>query len=99
MCQHDEHILETLAKMKKWLGKHLPSAEVVAIQKKAPDYNPDRGAKWPLTSLRRYLCQTRGEDATEIAFKRVNDVFWYSLQAVQGINFKIKDRSLIDIIG
>ena len=57
----------------------------VAIQKKAPDYNPDRGAKWPLTSLRRYLCQTRGEDATEIAFKRVNDVFWYSLQAVQGI--------------
>ena len=24
----------------------------VAIQKKAPDYNPDRGAKWPLTSLR-----------------------------------------------
>ena len=57
----------------------------VAIQKKAPDYNPDRGAKWPLTSLRRYLCQTRGEDATEIAFKRVNDVFWYSLQAVQGM--------------
>ena len=35
--------------------------------------------------LRRYLCQTRGEDATEIAFKRVNDVFWYSLQAVQGM--------------
>ena len=32
----------------------------VAIQKKAPDYNPDRGAKWPLTSLRRFLNQSRG---------------------------------------
>ena len=55
----------------------------MAIQKKAPDYNPDRGAKWPLTSLRRYLNQSRGNEATEAAFKRVNDVFWYSLQAVQ----------------
>ena len=55
----------------------------VAIQKKAPDYNPDRGAKWPLTSLRRYLNQSKGNEETEAAFKRINDVFWYSLQAVQ----------------
>lgn len=69
----------------------------VAIQKKAPDYNPDRGAKWPLTSLRRYLCQTRGEDATEIAFKRVNDVFWYSLQAVQ--DKIINDKHCFELYG
>jgi len=69
----------------------------VAIQKKAPDYNPDRGAKWPLTSLRRYLNQSRGSEATEAAFKRVNDVFWYSLQAVQ--DKIINDKHCFELYG
>lgn len=69
----------------------------VAIQKKAPDYNPDRGAKWPLTSLRRYLNQSRGQEETEGAFKRVNDVFWYSLQAVQ--DKIINDKHCFELYG
>ena len=38
-----------------------------AIQKKAPDYNPDRGAKWPMMNLRRYLKCKRGAEETEKA--------------------------------
>ena len=47
--------------------------------------------------LRRYLNQSRGSEATEAAFKRVNDVFWYSLQAVQ--DKIINDKHCFELYG
>jgi len=38
-----------------------------AIQKRAPDYNPDRGAKWPMMNLRRFLKSSEGAEETEKA--------------------------------
>lgn len=68
-----------------------------AIQKTAPDYNPDRGAKWPLVKLRRYLMSSRGAEETNAAFKRINEVFWYSLQAVQ--DKIINDKHCFELYG
>ena len=68
-----------------------------AIQKKAPDYNPDRGAKWPLINLRRYLTCSRGLQETNAAFRRVNEVFYYSLQAVQ--DKVINDKHCFELYG
>lgn len=68
-----------------------------AIQKTAPDYNPDRGAKWPLVNLRRYLTSSHGAIETNIAFRRINEVFYYSLQAVQ--DKIINDKHCFELYG
>jgi tubulin polyglutamylase TTLL9 len=66
-----------------------------AIQKTAPDYNPDRGAKWPLMNLRRYLSNSWGTAETDKAFRRINEVFFYSLKAVQElVHIKFNNMSL-----
>ena len=54
----------------------------VAIQKKAPEYNPNQGAKWPLRNIRRYLTEARGVQETKKAFKSINQGFPFT-------NFKI----------
>lgn len=35
----------------------------VAIQKNAPDYDPDKGCKWSTQQLRKYLCAKHGVEA------------------------------------
>lgn len=69
----------------------------VAIQKTAPDYNPDRGAKWPLMNLRRYMETSRGIQVSNAAFRRINEMFWYSLLAVQ--DKVINDKHCFELYG
>ena len=39
----------------------------VAVQKTAPDYDPEKGCKWPTQQLRMYLCAKHGTDAVSLA--------------------------------
>jgi len=38
----------------------------VAVQKTAPDYDPDKGCKWATQQLREYLTAKHGADAVRI---------------------------------
>ena len=46
-----------------FLDVHLTN---VAIQKLAPDYDPEKGSKWSVQQLRRYLTAKHGIDAASV---------------------------------
>ena len=47
----------------------------VAIQKTAPDYDPDKGCKWSLQQLRKYLTAKHGTKRIEKMFDEMNEIF------------------------
>ena len=47
----------------------------VAIQKTAPDYDPDKGCKWSLQQLRKYLTAKHGSKRIERMFDEMNEIF------------------------
>ncbi|KAJ8344586.1 hypothetical protein AAFF_G00233470 [Aldrovandia affinis] len=55
----------------------------VAVQCTAPDYDPERGCKWQLQQLRRYLTARHGARAVEALFGEIDNIFVRSLQSVQ----------------
>ncbi|XP_068608285.1 probable tubulin polyglutamylase TTLL9 [Brachionichthys hirsutus] len=69
----------------------------VAVQKKAPDYNPEKGCKWQMQQLRRYLTAKNGRDAVETLFKEMDNIFVSSLQSVQKI--MINDKHCFELYG
>ncbi|XP_077403980.1 putative tubulin polyglutamylase TTLL9 isoform X2 [Vanacampus margaritifer] len=69
----------------------------VAVQKTAPDYDPEKGCKWKIQKLRRYLTAKHGRQAVETLFKEMDNIFISSLQSVQKII--INDKHCFELYG
>uniref|UniRef100_A0A3Q3X7Y9 Tubulin--tyrosine ligase-like protein 9 n=1 Tax=Mola mola TaxID=94237 RepID=A0A3Q3X7Y9_MOLML len=69
----------------------------VAIQKTAPDYDPEKGCKWQMQQLRKYLTAKHGREMVETLFRRMDNVFVRSLQSVQKI--VINDKHCFELYG
>ncbi|XP_048727634.2 probable tubulin polyglutamylase TTLL9 isoform X7 [Ostrea edulis] len=69
----------------------------VAIQKNAPDYDPDKGCKWSTQQLRKYLSAKHGVDAVRKAYKGIDNIIIKSLQSVQKII--INDKHCFEMYG
>jgi tubulin polyglutamylase TTLL9 len=57
----------------------------VAIAKSATDYDPERGLKWSLDKLRRYLTAKHGVEAVSTLIENIGQIIVYSLRSVQSI--------------
>ncbi|KAJ3581703.1 hypothetical protein NHX12_016358, partial [Muraenolepis orangiensis] len=69
----------------------------VAVQKKAPDYDPEKGNKWPMQQLRRYLTAKHGQETVETLFKEMDNILVRCLQSVQ--NVIINDKHCFELYG
>lgn len=69
----------------------------VAVQKTAPDYDPEKGCKWQVQQLRRYLTAKHGREKVEILFKEMDNIFVRSLQSVQKVI--INDKHCFELYG
>lgn len=69
----------------------------VAVQKTAPDYDPEKGCKWSLHQLRQYLTAKHGCISVEQLFKQINDILIYSLQSCQRVI--INDKHCFELYG
>ena len=69
----------------------------VAIQKTAPDYDSEKGCKWSLFELRRYLTGMYGEAVVETLFNNVDHILIKSLQSVQ--KALINDKHCFELYG
>ena len=68
----------------------------VAIQKQAPDYDPD-GLKWSLQQLRMYLTAKHGISVVQELFRLMDEIFIRSLQSVQRV--MINDKHCFELYG
>nr|XP_057940998.1 probable tubulin polyglutamylase TTLL9 isoform X6 [Doryrhamphus excisus] len=69
----------------------------VAVQKTAPDYDPEKGCKWKIEKLRMYLTAKHGRQMVETLFKQMDNIFIGSLQSVQ--NIIINDKRCFELYG
>jgi len=69
----------------------------VAVQKTAPEYDPEKGCKWSTQQLRQYLTAKHGIEAVEKSFRSMDDIFIKSLQSVQKI--MINDKHCFELYG
>lgn len=69
----------------------------VAIQKTAPDYDPEKGCKWSTQQLRRYLTGRHGTDVAAKCFADMDNIFIRSLQSVQKVI--INDKHCFELYG
>lgn len=69
----------------------------VAIQKNAPDYDPEKGCKWQIQYLRRYLTAKHGRRVVETLFADIDNIFVRSLLSVQ--NVIINDKHCFELYG
>jgi tubulin polyglutamylase TTLL9 len=69
----------------------------VAIQKTAPDYDSEKGCKWSLFELRRYLVGMYGETAVEKLFNDTYQIMIKSLRSVQKV--MINDKHCFELYG
>ena len=69
----------------------------VAIQKTAPDYDPEKGCKWSLQELRMYLTAKHGNEAVKRIYQQLDELFIKSLQSVQKII--INDKHSFELYG
>uniref|UniRef100_A0A4W4F3V5 Tubulin--tyrosine ligase-like protein 9 n=1 Tax=Electrophorus electricus TaxID=8005 RepID=A0A4W4F3V5_ELEEL len=69
----------------------------VAVQKTAPVYNPEKGCKWQMQQLRRYLTAKHGTYVVEELFKDIDNIFIRSLQSVQKVI--INDKHCFELYG
>ncbi|XP_031701561.1 putative tubulin polyglutamylase TTLL9 isoform X2 [Anarrhichthys ocellatus] len=69
----------------------------VAVQKTAPDYDPEKGCKWQMQQLRRYLTAKHGRETVESLFKEMDNIFVRSLQSVQKVI--INDKHCFELYG
>ncbi|XP_019907512.2 probable tubulin polyglutamylase TTLL9 isoform X2 [Esox lucius] len=69
----------------------------VAVQKTAPDYDPEKGCKWQMQQLRRYLTARHGTKTVEALFKDIDNIFVRSLQSVQKVI--INDKHCFELYG
>ncbi|XP_031569388.1 probable tubulin polyglutamylase TTLL9 isoform X1 [Actinia tenebrosa] len=69
----------------------------VAIQKTAPDYDPEKGCKWSLQQLRQYLVAKNGVPKVETALREIDNIIIKSLHAVQKV--MINDKHCFELYG
>uniref|UniRef100_UPI00398EB3A3 probable tubulin polyglutamylase TTLL9 n=1 Tax=Pristiophorus japonicus TaxID=55135 RepID=UPI00398EB3A3 len=69
----------------------------VAVQKTAPDYDPEKGCKWLLQQLRQYMMAKHGTEAVEMLFRDMDNIFIKSLQSVQTVI--INDKHCFELYG
>ncbi|EDV25531.1 uncharacterized protein TRIADDRAFT_23726, partial [Trichoplax adhaerens] len=69
----------------------------VAIQKTAPDYDSEKGCKWSLDSLRKYLTAKHGIESLETLLQAITNIFIKSLQSVQRVI--INDKHCFELYG
>lgn len=69
----------------------------VAVQKTAPDYDPEKGCKWSMQQIRQYCTAKHGIEQVEEMFRRMNDIFIKSLQSVQ--KNMINDKHCFELYG
>ncbi|XP_045194164.2 probable tubulin polyglutamylase TTLL9 isoform X3 [Mercenaria mercenaria] len=69
----------------------------VAVQKTAPDYDPDKGCKWATQQLRQYLTAKHSADAARKVFQGIDNIIIKSLQSVQKII--INDKHCFEMYG
>lgn len=69
----------------------------VAVQKTAPDYDPEKGCKWSLHQLRQYLTAKHGRGNVEQLFHQINEILIYSLQSCQRVI--INDKHCFELYG
>ncbi|XP_039903658.1 probable tubulin polyglutamylase TTLL9 isoform X2 [Simochromis diagramma] len=69
----------------------------VSVQKTAPDYDHEKGCKWQMQQLRRYLTAKHGREMVETLFKEMDNIFVRSLQSVQKVI--INDKHCFELYG
>lgn len=69
----------------------------VAVQKNAPDYDPEKGCKWSMQDLRMYFTAKHGHEVVQNLFQQFDDIFIKSLQSVQKII--INDKHCLELYG
>ena len=69
----------------------------VAIQKTAPDYDPEKGCKWSLQEMRMYLKAKHGHETVQQLYRQIDNVFIKSLQSIQKI--MINDKHCFELYG
>ena len=69
----------------------------VAIQKTAPDYDPEKGCKWSLQEFRLFLLAKHGPEVVRRIFQQIDEIFIKSLQSVQRI--VINDKHCFELYG
>ncbi len=69
----------------------------VAIQKTAPDYDPEKGCKWSLQEFRMYLTAKHGQETVQRVFQQMDEIFIKSLQSVQKVI--INDKHCFELYG
>ena len=57
----------------------------VAIAKSASDYDPERGLKWSLCRLKRYLSARHTEEAVDRLLANIGSIVLQSLRSVQAL--------------
>jgi tubulin polyglutamylase TTLL9 len=57
----------------------------VCSAKSASDYDPERGLKWSLDKLRRFLTAKHGVEAVSTLMDKIGQIIIYSLRSVQSI--------------
>ncbi|XP_056097443.1 probable tubulin polyglutamylase TTLL9 [Rhinichthys klamathensis goyatoka] len=69
----------------------------VAVQKTAPDYDPEKGCKWLMQQLRCYLTAKHGFETVQTLFKEIDNIFIRSLLSVQ--KTIINDKHCFELYG
>ncbi|XP_069507107.1 probable tubulin polyglutamylase TTLL9 isoform X2 [Ambystoma mexicanum] len=69
----------------------------VAVQKTAPDYDPEKGCKWMIQQLRHYLTAKHGPQMVEKLFQEMDNIFIKTLQSVQKVI--INDKHCFELYG
>ncbi|KAM9120999.1 putative tubulin polyglutamylase TTLL9 isoform 1-T1 [Pangshura tecta] len=69
----------------------------VAVQKTAPDYDPEKGCKWMIQRFRQYLTAKHGAEVVETLFAEMDNIFIKSLQSVQKVI--ISDKHCFELYG
>uniref|UniRef100_A0AC35GQP8 ATP-grasp domain-containing protein n=1 Tax=Panagrolaimus sp. PS1159 TaxID=55785 RepID=A0AC35GQP8_9BILA len=69
----------------------------VAIAKSAADYDPERGLKWSLDKLKRYINARHGHDAVQKFLNGIANIVINSLKSVQ--NIIIQDNHCFELYG
>ncbi|XP_059144422.1 probable tubulin polyglutamylase TTLL9 isoform X1 [Physella acuta] len=69
----------------------------VAIQKTAPDYDPEKGCKWSTQQLRMYLTAKHGQQNVNTLFQQMTNIFILSLQSCQRVI--INDKHCFELYG
>ncbi|XP_043382723.1 probable tubulin polyglutamylase TTLL9 isoform X4 [Chelonia mydas] len=69
----------------------------VAVQKTAPDYDPEKGCKWTIQRFRQYMTAKHGAEVVETLFAEMDNIFIKSLQSVQKVI--ISDKHCFELYG